>query len=67
MEDKAKIISEVATLLTYASSVMTILFNFLNTYSLAFGVIFAGITCWINWRVQRLRVKLMLSKQNEDI
>jgi hypothetical protein len=67
MEDKAKIISEVATLLTYVGSAMTILFNFLNTYSLAFGVIFAGITCCINWRVQRIRVKLMLSKQDDDI
>jgi len=65
MDDKFGVLSFVMSTLTYLTVAANALLAFLGTYSLGFGVIFAGITCWLNWRVQKLRVRLLLSKSND--
>lgn len=67
MDDKFGVLSFVMSSLTYLAVAINAVLAFLGAYSLGFGVIFAAITCWTNWKVQKLRVKLLLSKNNVDI
>lgn len=66
MDDRAKLMSEIMSLLTYVSSLCSFFLQYLSLYAPAFGVIIAGITCGINWHYQRRRLELIKNKQDDD-
>ena len=57
MDNKAGMIAEMLSWLTFIGSGITVFLSWLNIYGSAFGVIFTAITCFINWRVQAYRLK----------
>lgn len=65
MESRSALLADFFTLITWISAIATGVLSFLGTYGAGFGVIFAALTTFINWRVQVNRIKTLKNNPND--
>lgn len=57
MQDHASALPTIFSYLTSASLVLSGIFDFINHNAVFFGVVFGGITCYINFKEKKARIE----------